>query len=75
MKLPGGSDPKEALMSRTDARLLPPEHGAYAMIALPLLGALLSGEVGRSAVALSGAVVAFFLAREPWVVLSGRRGG
>ncbi|MEZ5420778.1 MAG: YwiC-like family protein [Vicinamibacterales bacterium] len=52
------------------ATVLPKEHGAYGQMALPLLTAMAVS--GPSLAAM--AVVAGFLAHEPWLVLLGSRG-
>jgi len=54
--------------------LVPHEPGAYGQIALPLAVALALGRPGASALLLAGAAFAGFLAYEPLLVATGRRG-
>ena len=56
------------------ARLHPKEHGAYAILGMPLLAALLIGGVTAVGVLTILAAVAGFLANEPLMVAWGRRG-
>jgi hypothetical protein len=54
--------------------LRPREHGAYGQLGFPLLTALLAERPGAAALLLTGAAAAAFLAHEPALVASGRRG-
>lgn len=54
--------------------MLPREHGAYAEIGFPLLGALIAGTPSVGSICLTLATLAAFLAHEPLLVLLGRRG-
>ncbi len=56
------------------ARLRPKEHGAYAILAMPLLSALLIGGVTTVGVLTILASIAGFVANEPLMVAWGRRG-
>ena len=55
-------------------QLRPREHGAYAILSMPLLAALLIGGVTPVGVLTTLAAVAGFLANEPLLVVWGRRG-
>jgi len=57
-----------------DARLYPREHGAYAQLGFPLLGALVLGSPGAGSLLFAAAAILLFLANEPLVVLLGMRG-
>jgi hypothetical protein len=54
--------------------LVPHEHGAYGQIALPLAVGLAVGRPTLPALLLSGAALAGFMAYEPLLVATGRRG-
>ena len=54
--------------------LLPKEHGAYAMLLIPLVTSLLTGGLTLIGIAIAVAVVAGFLAHEPMLVARGHRG-
>lgn len=54
--------------------LLPKEHGAYGQLLFPLSFALVSTPLSPGVAALAASAVAGFLAHEPLVVWSGRRG-
>ncbi len=54
--------------------ILPREHGAYAQLALPLLTALLSARPSLTAICMTVAALAAFLAHEPAAILLGARG-
>lgn len=78
MNPPAGAVPPRA---RPEARpaggprsLAPREHGAYGQIGLPLVAALSMGKPGASAIALTVATTAAFLAHEPALLLLGQRG-
>jgi len=55
-------------------RLHPKEHGAYAILGVPLLVALILGGLNTVAIFTSLATIAGFVANEPLMVMSGRRG-
>src|SRR5512146_2750682 len=55
--------------------LLPREHGAYGQFLFPIATALVLGNRGLSAVALTVATSAVFVAHEAVLVLLGQRGG
>ena len=55
-------------------RLHPKEHGAYAIVGVPLVVALFIGGLNPVAVLAAIATIAGFVANEPLMVLSGRRG-
>ncbi|MCA9075560.1 MAG: YwiC-like family protein [Planctomycetaceae bacterium] len=63
-----------ASRSASPARLHPKEHGAYAILGVPLVTALLIVELTPVTALVSIATVAGFLAHEPWLILSGVRG-
>lgn len=73
------SSPLEARSERRRAAsrrsLLPREHGAYGQLATPLVAALAMGHPGLSAIALTLAGGAAFVAHEPLLVAVGQRGG
>ena len=54
--------------------LLPKEHGAYGQLAFPAVTACASSGVTAATLLLIGAIVGGFLAHEPILILSGRRG-
>lgn len=56
------------------ARLHPKEHGAYAIVGIPLLVALAIGGLNPVAVLTAVATIAGFIANEPLMILRGRRG-
>ncbi len=58
----------------TAAQLHPKEHGAYAMLSVPIVTALIAGGPSRVGVCVAVAGVAGFLAHEPLLVLCGHRG-
>lgn len=55
-------------------RLLPKEHGAYAILGVPLVTALIIAGLTPVTSLLTIATVAVFLAHEPLLILSGGRG-
>ena len=55
-------------------RLHPKEHGAYAILGVPLVVALVLGGLNTVAVLTTIATIAGFVANEPLMVLAGRRG-
>lgn len=55
-------------------KLLPREHGSYAMLSVPLIAALAGGRPTLGSVALVLLAFTAFLAHEPVVVLLGHRG-
>jgi hypothetical protein len=55
-------------------RLHPKEHGAYAIVGVPLVVALVIGGLNPVAVLATIATIAGFVANEPLMVLAGRRG-
>lgn len=54
--------------------LYPKEHGAYAMLAIPLLTALITSGLTVAGVCIGAAAVAGFLAHEPLLIALGHRG-
>jgi hypothetical protein len=56
-------------------RLQPKEHGAYAILALPTASSLWLGGFPAVAWLIAAASLAGFLAHEPLLVASGKRGG
>ena len=58
----------------TPVRLHPKEHGAYAIVGVPLVVALVIGGLNPVAVLTTIATIAGFVANEPLMVLLGRRG-
>lgn len=60
--------------SSTTVRLHPREHGAYAILGMPLLTALLIGGLTSVGLLTTVAAIAGFLANEPLLIVSGRRG-
>ena len=55
-------------------RLHPKEHGAYAILGMPLVVAFVLGGLNTVAVLTTIATIAGFVANEPLMVLAGRRG-
>mgnify|MGYP002631521119 CR=1 FL=1 len=64
----------QAVGTTTPARLHPKEHGAYAIVGVPLVVALVIGGLNTVAVLTIIATVAGFVANEPLMVILGRRG-
>lgn len=63
-----------AATTRRQVLFFPREHGAYAELLFPLMGAFIIGAANAAAAAISLATIAAFVIHEPvWVVL-GRRG-
>ena len=58
----------------TKASLKPKEHGAYAILAIPLLTAIAASGVTAVGFATAVAAVAGFIAHEPLLVMVGHRG-
>lgn len=56
------------------AKLFPKEHGAYAMLAIPLVTALIAGGLSFTGICIAITAVAGFFAHEPLLVASGYRG-
>lgn len=56
------------------ARLHPKEHGAYAILGVPLVVSLILGGLNTVAILITVATIAGFVANEPLMVLAGRRG-
>jgi len=54
--------------------LLPPEHGAWGQLAMPLLSGLTLVRPSAAGALLAAATVLAFLAHEPWLVAIGHRG-
>jgi hypothetical protein len=54
--------------------LIPPEHGAYGQLAMPLLTALAIGRPGAASFLLAYAIVVAFVAHEALLVVLGQRG-
>lgn len=69
-----GVDATRARPARAAPSLWPKEHGAYAMLAFPLVSSLWVLGASAAALLLAGAVVAGFFAHEPLLILLGRRG-
>ena len=57
------------------AKLYPKEHGAYAMLGIPLVTALAASGITVAGVCVAIAAVAGFCANEPLLVACGHRGG
>ncbi|MEO1979672.1 MAG: YwiC-like family protein, partial [Fuerstiella sp.] len=64
----------QAVGATAPVRLHPKEHGAYAIVGVPLVVALAIGGLNTVAVLATIATIAGFVANEPLMVLSGRRG-
>ena len=56
------------------ARLRPKEHGAYAILAIPLVAALFIAGLTPATVLIATAAIAAFLAHEPLLIVAGNRG-
>jgi hypothetical protein len=54
--------------------LMPREHGAYFMLAMPLASALMGAGPSGGGLAWSAFAAIAFVAHEPLLVLAGRRG-
>ncbi|MCP4174451.1 MAG: YwiC-like family protein [Fuerstiella sp.] len=69
-----GATAHQAVDATAPVRLHPKEHGAYAIVGVPLVVALAIGGLNSVAVLVTIATIAGFIANEPLMVLSGRRG-
>ena len=66
--------PREPAMPTHSVRLYPREHGAYAILGVPLVTALFIVGLTPVTALLSIATIAVFLAHEPFLLLAGVRG-
>ncbi len=69
-----GRAPRQPMPATARRNLLPHEHGAYGQIAMPLACGLALGRPGPAAFLLAAGAFAGFLAYEPLLVATGRRG-
>lgn len=69
---PSGDVQRPAVIA--PVQLYPKEHGAYAILGVPLASALVIGGMGVVAVLTTVAAIAGFVAHEPLMVALGRRG-
>jgi hypothetical protein len=60
--------------SRSSADLTPKEHGAYAILAIPMIAALAVGGTSQAGWCIVLAAVAGFFAHEPLLIILGHRG-
>ncbi|QDT35435.1 YwiC-like family protein [Thalassoglobus polymorphus] len=70
---PADEREKVARNAKSD-RLNPKEHGAYAILGIPLVAALIISGLTPETVLVAIAAVAAFLAHEPLLIISGSRG-
>lgn len=66
--------PTAAAIDDAPAKLRPKEHGAYAILGIPLVTALAIAGLTPVTILICVAAVAGFLANEPLLVVTGRRG-
>ncbi len=69
-----GSGPRESATNAKPAKLSPKEHGAYAILVIPLIAALTVGGVTVAGVCMSVAAIAGFFSHKPLLILWGHRG-
>ena len=66
--------PSTAQTQASAAKLRPKEHGAYAILGIPIVAALIAGGLSIAGSCVAIAAVAGFLAHEPLLVAWGHRG-